>query len=311
MLRNKSNATLIAWTTWHAVVVLALLVSFSANAEEKAPDLTFDHASVEQAGKTYELSVDGNEGQPMVLEIQNTCGEYFTYEREEIELAQSAPTPTDPNAAPDPCPTKTVRVDFTFTERLAGYVVHLREKVDPNNPYPGDLDEATLILHFERDGWSFQVAGGFTITNLTDPKFALEERDGESILVRDRGAEDKQRLGIAALSHIYHLKHPNWAGTFGLGINQDNKTSYFTGISYRFGNTAALTLGYNWASVTERPAGVKLGQAVPANTLSNLGSKTDGDFFLAISLSFLGADNAVNAFKKPFEPLPEDDASDE
>ncbi len=122
------------------------------------------------------------------------------------------------------------------------------------------------------------------------------------IAVRDRDAEDDQALGFAGFIHMNHRRWKNWAPlSFGLGIGEESKLSFFLGTSWELYDKAYLTGGWNWASVDRLPSGQQLNQPLTdPNALSNLDSRIDSDFFIAVSYTFLG-DRAP--FKKPFAPL--------
>ena len=122
----------------------------------------------------------------------------------------------------------------------------------------------------------------------------------QEVVIRDAGAEDEATLGVVGMIHLYHHKKPQWAATFGLASSDSGETSYMVGPSYRFGDKAAVTLGYMWAPTDRLPGGLNIGDPIQdPNSLTNLQSKMEGGVFLSFSYSFISG--IKNAFEKPFK----------
>lgn len=167
-----------------------------------------------------------------------------------------------------------------------------------------DLNNVIVQLPIRQSGWNLEFAGAFTISDVVNPKFALQSMDSDdgngSILVQNAGAEDDNRLGLAGFIHASHSRFSYWSPlSFGLGVEQGNNISYYVGTSWRLGKQAHVTLGVNWTSVDALPAGEQIGMPpTNDNVLSNLGSKTEQGAFIAFSYSFL--DPGKEFFSKPF-----------
>jgi uncharacterized membrane protein YgcG len=269
--------------------------------------IEYDHAGT---NKDQAFSVSAADGELILVKIHNTCPDDFTYGVEKIERPKASPS----TAAGTPeCKGGDKEVDIVHEARFGGYIVDIKKKVvgAPRaivlSGKPVELNEVKLVINVAQRKWNYEIAGAFTTSLLTDPKFGIVTRKDpadnmdKSFVVRDRGTEDKARLGVGAFIHLYHTNLPWLAGTFGLGINQSNKTTYFTGLSYRFSDTAAATVGYSWGSVDRLPPGTDTSKPVSANLLSNLGSQVKGDWFFGISYKFI---NPGDRFEKPFQEVP-------
>jgi len=169
------------------------------------------------------------------------------------------------------------------------------------------IADVSFIVVVEQAGWDIDFSGGFTTSWLTDPEFALEKRTIEGVekqvAVRDRSAESTVKLGFGGFINVYHAVFPHVALSFGLGINTGSNVSFFVGPSWRIGNKANLTLGWNWGAVKRLPNGVEEEHPVTdANALNTLPTRNAGRFFVGISYSFLSPGDAF--FKKPLAPAP-------
>jgi hypothetical protein len=157
-----------------------------------------------------------------------------------------------------------------------------------------ELKSTAVIVSIDRTGINIDLAGGATVSWLTNPQFALVTRTSgeppisQQVVVRDRGAEDDYRLGLAGFIHSSHSRFPNVALSLGFGLEEDNTLNYLIGASWRLSSKVFVTAGVNFASVDRLPAGQQLDQPPnDANVLSNLSSRTDSAFFVAFSYSFL------------------------
>jgi hypothetical protein len=176
------------------------------------------------------------------------------------------------------------------------------------------LPEADVIVQVTTPDSYVEFAGAFTVSRLTDPKFALYPNPAggtglaAQIIERNTPAEDHQRLGFAGFIHVHSPNCQWWrycrslAATFGLGINSSSSSTnvnFFLGPSYRLVGQWFITAGYNWGPVATLPAGERIGQSpTTANALSSLGSRTGGALFIAVSYSVLSP--GTSFFNKPF-----------
>jgi hypothetical protein len=169
-----------------------------------------------------------------------------------------------------------------------------------------DLNETYLVVQVNESPWHFDFAGGFTFSFLTDQKFGV---DSNNVVYRNKSAEDLANLGFAAFLHTYNdrwkipildkLDLTFVPISLGLGITTGSKVSYFFGPSLKLGK-AFLTLGWNIGPTQSLPAGINEGsQVTDANALNNMGTRTGGGFFFALSYTFLGS-SAQTIFQKPF-----------
>jgi hypothetical protein len=88
--------------------------------------------------------------------------------------------------------------------------------------------------------------------------------------------------------------------TFGLGIEQNRAASYYTGLTWLFGDAAALTIGPIWGQTRTLPAGVQgVGTLVTdPNVANNVVTRTKGSWFVGLSYRFIGGANS--GLRKPF-----------
>jgi hypothetical protein len=162
------------------------------------------------------------------------------------------------------------------------------------------ISPSYFIVQVNESPWHFDFAGGFTVSLLTNKKYAT---DSDNMVYRNESAEDSTSLGVAGFLHTYNDKWTLYDVTFvplslGLGVTSDSKASYFIGPSIKMGD-AFFTAGWNVGPTKDLPAGVKEGSHVTnANTLSNLDTRTGGGVFFAFSYTFLGSGKSL--FQKPF-----------
>lgn len=268
---------------------------------ERSQGVVFDHL----AGRFQtEPFLRLRDGEVFFVVIENTSPAHFIYEVK----GQEKEVPSNEKLEADD-PNKSlvaVTLPVRHESRFGGYIVRITSKTgapvaaaDKRN-----LEIFELEVPVETLEWDYEFAGAFTVSDLTDPTYSLQAREvdgGEEqmFIVRDRDAEDRTKLGIGAFTHLFHTRLPAVALSFGLGINEDNKTTYFVGPSWRWGGKGALTAGVAFGSVARLPAGARENErATNTNVLSELGSKTANRYFLSFSYSFLG--NMRDRFEKPF-----------
>jgi len=245
--------------------------------------VTFDHEN--QPSETSCDLLDLTHNEKFKVVITNTNTDAFEYTVVGIEVFP-APSATGLRLVAD-----TTRKELTLQHdrKYGGYKVQLTHK----KPLASLVDKVWYIP-VRTAGWDTDVAGGFTVSKVTDPVF--EVRSGT--VARNHGAEDKVALGFAGFIHVYHGKLPSLAATFGLGITDQSKTAYFFGPSWRWGEKGALTAGYSWGSVDRLPSGIHEGDVVSdPNALASLDSQVRGGVFLSLSFKFI---TVGDLFQKPF-----------
>ena len=171
-----------------------------------------------------------------------------------------------------------------------------------SDPVPDELIDAkemkdvVLLTTLKPRDRAIDFSGGFVVSDLTNPRYAI--RDGA--IIRDRNAEDRQSLALAAFASIRSLRFPRASLSFGIGIGEGSNAQYYIGPSYRSRDGKwFLTLGAVWGSIDRLPSGEQEGE-VPSNdnVITNLSTRIERAGFFAISYSFLGGGASV--FQKPF-----------
>ena len=178
----------------------------------------------------------------------------------------------------------------------------------------------TLITPEKERGWHYALAGGFSVSWLTDQEFEITGADDMRAFNRVKSAEDDQSLGLVAFIHLQNddlfRSKPRWNKVFrywaplSFGVGTDSSDlDFFLGTSFRFREVAYVTAGYHWGQRDGRPKGQPLGAApINDNVLTNLSSRTDGGFFLSASYKFLDFGGA-GFLNKLFAPLQQPDES--
>jgi hypothetical protein len=177
------------------------------------------------------------------------------------------------------------------------------------------LDNASYQVMVASSPWALVMSGGLTISKVTDPRFAVVTDSSSKttppgkIVIRDRSAEDSQRLGFAGFLHL-HNQAWNFgdialAGTAGFGIDEKSSISGFLGVSAAAWDNAYLTVGWNWRSVDRLPAGQSLGAApISDNVLSSLPTRTASGFFIGISYKLMSPGESFFKSKTTQTPKP-------
>ncbi len=294
-------------------VVLLLLLGTAvllhpngAYAQEK--EVTFNHAEGRSTA-AYHLGL--KPGEPFTVVISNTAGNCFGYEVEAVErISEQGGADIGERSR---------RIRVVHEEQYGGYIVHIRRLAnaplacnDANVDVTPDVavadlpDNVTLIVTVETENFEVAFAGGFTFSGLTNPVFASRANEaGNNIIERDTAGEDDIDLGVGAFIHAYNRAwHPAApAMTFGIGVGDSSRTTYYLGPFWRLGNEAFLGGGVSFGPSSRLPAGVRVGDMISdANTLNNLGSKTKAGWFIGVTYTFLGSSDA---FEKPFKTTPQ------
>jgi len=292
------------------LIVLFLLAASSVSIAEQTStntdstsaakaDITFDHLNQNQDASYY---LKLHDDQVFKIQILNTLPDKFQYEIAGVLLPVE-----DKSIKKNADATKPVTKEIVHRheKKYGGYILRIRSisgspvKIDGTKM---QLQDRTLIIVVETLGWDYEIAGAFTINWLTDPVFALKQveldNSNKYIIIENTGARDQAKLGLGAFVHLFNRQFPLLAISFGLGVNNDNNVTYYTGGSWRLGGQAAITTGIAWGSVARLPNGLSIGDlTTDAGILNNLGKRTDCKFFFSISLNFI---KAADLLQKPF-----------
>ncbi len=139
-------------------------------------------------------------------------------------------------------------------------------------------------------GWDLALTGGFSMSGLTDPVWALEAVAGRPtrVLLRERNEESTVSVGLGMFAQVYHDRL-SWIAplSFGIGLRNDGRATFYLGPALRFGPHASLTGGVAIGPVAALPAGVLEEQPVgDPNFLRNLGSRTTRSWFAGVTYTF-------------------------
>jgi hypothetical protein len=275
------------------------------DANTPKPQVVFDHLNT-NADRHYTISA--RPGEPIIVCIRNTALAQFTYSIVGVVKAVAGAIGTATLTTKD---LGTRRLTRPHDDQYGGYVVAVKRAA------PGDVTvvtgatsktnlDVTLVVAVVTQQFQYEFAGAFSISDLTDPQYAIVPQtvngQTKSVIVHDESAKDSSRLGLGAFIHVFHDKFPWLAGTFGLGIAEANRTTYFLGPTLRLGKAMAFTAGPVWGSVKRLPAGVTVGsEAANANVLNDLPTQVKRGWFFGFSYTFLQAKQAI---EEPFAPPP-------
>lgn len=241
------------------------------------------------------------DGQRFTIRIANTLPTRFVYK---LYRQRAAGKPGETLA-------QERQTDVCLTEfhdkQFAGYTLVVRPAEGGVSGYPS---EVVVSIPVQTIQWTYGFAGAFVGSGLTDPVYfvrSVAQADGTSVGVVERSdEEDWAKLGTAA---FVHATPPDWALalTFGIGISNGDKPTYYLGPSVRLGDQAFVTAGLAVGAVNALPAGIAVGSRVDdPNALANLRTRNAAHVFVALSYAFLGGRKAL---EKPFAPTPGDEAA--
>ncbi len=264
-------------------------------------DITIDHSG----GTSKIFDLDLNHGQKFVVRVTNTCPDAFDYSYAGVERGRVPQLQGEAPLAKKPLSDKDI--ELVYDERFGGYVFNITLK-DANKPAADVCEKAeklgplSFIVSVRQQQWNLSFGGGFTVSTLTNPVFALRTENGVKKIFEERDKQDSRKLGAASFVHLFHdgvhWKKVYPALSFGLGINSDNRAEYLVGLGFRFGDKAVLSLGGVWGSVSRLPNGVTFDTPITDdNTLNNLGSQVKARLFFALSYSFI---DTKDRLLKPF-----------
>ena len=139
-------------------------------------------------------------------------------------------------------------------------------------------------------GWDLALTGGFLMTGLVDPVYALGNVTGSTarVVLRQEAQENTVNLGMAMFGQVYHDRYP-WIAplSFGIGLRGNSGATFYLGSALRFGSHASLTAGLAVGPVATLPAGVVEGKTVTdTNFLSDLGTRTTRSWFAGVTYTF-------------------------
>lgn len=139
-------------------------------------------------------------------------------------------------------------------------------------------------------GWDMALTGGFVVSGLVDPVFALGSVSGQPtrVVVRQHDQESTVNLNVAMFGQIYNDRWP-WVApiSIGVGIRGDSRATVFMGSALRLGSHASFTGGVAIGPVSALPAGTVEGRAViDTNVLSNLITRTTHSWFAGVTYTF-------------------------
>jgi hypothetical protein len=287
---------------WSCFMIFAPIMGIHALGADD-PQVEFNHAN--PAWLIYTIEVSDRE--TITILIKNTLPDHFSYEVAGLPVSTSESltrTTFRINNVDTPMVTDKT-IPLIHDKRYGGYIVRIKSntgnavKATIDGKTQIELKDQTFVIAVKENQWNIDFAGAFTINSLTDPVFYLQSKDenGEStqVVVEDSKAQDSVRLGVGAFIHLYHDRLPYLAASFGLGVNQGNRVTYYLGPSWRFSGKAALTTGVALGSINRLPAGVTTGSLIAdPNALNNLPTRIDEGWFFSISYGFLGS-------KEPFQ----------
>ena len=139
-------------------------------------------------------------------------------------------------------------------------------------------------------GWNLGLTGGFVVSGLADPVYALGTLSGQPtrVVIRETDQESGVGLGVAMFAQVYHNRWPWFAPlSFGVGIRGDNRATFYLGSALRLGGHASFTAGFAAGPVATLPPGVHEGRPVSdSNQLLDLPSKTSPSWFAGVTYTF-------------------------
>ncbi len=140
------------------------------------------------------------------------------------------------------------------------------------------------------DGWDMALTGGFVVSGLTDPVYALGTVSGRPtrVVVRETSQESSAALGVAMFAEIFHDR-VEWLAplAIGLGLRSDARAQVYIGSALRLGPHASVATGVAVGPVATLPPGLSEGSSVAdTNQLTNLGTRTKASWFAAVTYTF-------------------------
>ena len=279
----------------------SLLLASPAGAQQpgaQQPDVDFNHRTGQETAYTLHL----NHGEEFTITIKETCEARFSYEVRGIRRDEPEPSGTERTRTPVPLASKSLTIPHN--DAYGGYVVSISEL--PPGPRPSctridELEPKIFIIFTPKRDWALSFSGGFTVSGLTNPVYALQPHPTETDkkqIIEDPDKRDAANLGIATFVHMYHESWP-WVGPmFGLGIRESNQTEYYFGGGVRLNDKATINLGIAFGPVSRLPAGINVMEPVAADiNLTDLPTRVQRSLFMGISYSFISVGDRI---QQPF-----------
>jgi hypothetical protein len=260
--------------------------------------IVYDHQQEKGESRIYTREWD--DGQSFEVDILNTCPGSFEYEIKGIVAEETgAPRMAQVGEPIEQLSTKTLT--GKHESKWGGYFVTIRKQSDSPPCADSGLSDTTLVIKVTT-GWQIAAAGGFVFSGLTDPVYSLapnpDPNNAGNVVATNDKQRDKVKLGLAAFVFVTKKRWPLIPLAFGLGVDGDNRTTYYIGPGIPFGDKAVLTGGLAIGNVSRLPNGMEPGAAVPANsTLDNLPTQTIVRWFFGVSYSFISTGDKLT---KPF-----------
>ena len=261
--------------------------------------MVFNH----QVGVETAYTLRLQDGEEFSVSIANTCPQKFAYEVRGIRREAPQPTPRSEIRSLPPLSTKNINV--VHSDSYGGYVVVIsvaNEEVACATGNGGPLESKTFIIFTpEPPDWNVSMSGGFTISGLIDPVYAIKPHPttpGDKQLVEHIDRRDSANLGLAAFVNTYHERVP-WIGpSFGLGVRGTNETEYYVGGGVRLSDKTTINFGAVFGPVAQLPATVSLGETVnDENVLTTLPTRIERSWFIGFSYSFIAVGTRI---QQPF-----------
>lgn len=284
----------------------------AAPSAEHPRDMVVDHRSCRkgQEGNDAclpEKQIRRADGELFTVRILNTDTLAFDYSIAGVLVAHE--DKGEVHAGPRGLPIDVVDLTQQHDKRFGGYIVRIRPKPGPAGAAT-QLGAMTIRISVTTPQMNVGFGGGFTVSDLVDPAYAVQETTTPSTtpggtatttntLIEQPSRRDDDTRGMGTFVHVWHTNAPALALSFGLGLNGAQSANYYVGPSLRLGDKAYLTVGGIWGSVKAPPSGIEVGGTVKdANVLNNLGTRTARGWFAGLSYTFISG--AEDALKKPF-----------
>lgn len=252
---------------------------------------TLDHRS----GSPPPAPVTLKDGERFTVKVTRTYPTLFTYRLYRQRAAPEKRAILEDAELADVCLTE------VHDKQFGGYTLVVQERT-PVADYPPVV---VVNIPVQTPQWTYGFAGAFVGNRLVDHVYyASKEKqaDGsDADVVREIPSNERDwaKLGTAA---FIHTSPPSWpvAFSFGLGIADGNKPTYYVGPSLRLGEQAFVTGGLAVGAVNRLPAGLRVGDRLSdPNALTTLRPRNTAGVFIALSYAFL---NGRKAVEKPFAP---------
>ena len=311
--------------------MLILSLCLFSNLKICTQDIIFDHefcTDGDSSGCWEEKKIEKRPGEIISIQIENTYPDNFNYNLEGFKIPDA-----DGNAE-SLGRKETHFINEVYDPQYGGYIL----RITPKSSVPTGLGAVTIVITVEEkknfnEEWIYSVDGGYSITNLTDPKYYLAnktitetvtsinnlgeettEEIEESILVIRENTEGRSKIqhSLASLVNFGHKKLDVLRGTVGMGLRQDGELSLFMGLGLELGAVSIIG-GRVYGPIARLPDGANLddpmvidrsNEVTDVNILNNSQNLYKGGWFFGFSLKLVNP--SLDAFTKPFnDPQPQ------